>query len=203
MTPPATRKRAASSSDATTSTARKRTAKKATAKKTTARKTAAKKTAAKKTAAKRSGARRTTAARTRSPEVRERRPAPTDETSRSEPDRASGSSGPARPEVRERTRSSGRSGSGSGSGERRVAASVAARRAAQEFGELTSTPVERVVAVRRTDDGWTVQVEALELRRTPPTMDVMGLYEVQLSSRGQVAGWDRLTRYHRSQVEGS
>jgi hypothetical protein len=86
---------------------------------------------------------------------------------------------------------------------RRVAASVAARRAQEELAGLTQTPVERVVGVRRAESGWTVLVETLELRRTPPTMDVMALYEVQLSARGQVSGWDRVNRYHRSQVEGS
>jgi hypothetical protein len=92
-----------------------------------------------------------------------------------------------------------RSGSSSG---RRVAASAAARKAREEFEELTQTPVERVVGVRRSDPGWTVVLEALELRRTPPTMDVLGLYEVQLSARGQVSGWDRVGRYARSQVDG-
>jgi hypothetical protein len=92
---------------------------------------------------------------------------------------------------------------GSSRSQRRVAASVAARRAREEFEELTRTPVERVVGVRREESGWIVALETLELRRTPPTMDVMGLYEVQLSARGQVSGWDRVNRYHRSQVEGS
>jgi hypothetical protein len=86
---------------------------------------------------------------------------------------------------------------------RRVAASVAARKAREEFEELTQTPVERVVGVRRRESGWTVSLETLELRRTPPTMDLLGLYEVELSARGQVAGWDRVGRYHRSQAEGS
>jgi|1186.fasta_scaffold40695_2 hypothetical protein len=90
---------------------------------------------------------------------------------------------------------------GSSGQQRRVAASVAARRAREEFQELTQTPIERVVGVRRSESGWTVSLEAVELRRTPPTMDVLGLYEVQLSARGQVSGWDRVARYHRSQVE--
>jgi hypothetical protein len=32
-------------------------------------------------------------------------------------------------------------------------------------------------------------------------MDVLGLYEVELSGRGQVVGWRRVGRHHRSQVE--
>jgi hypothetical protein len=84
---------------------------------------------------------------------------------------------------------------------RRVSAAVAARRAREEFAELTQTPVERVAAVQRTDNGWLVVVEGLELRRIPETMDVLGTYEVELSGRGQVIGWRRVGRHHRSQVE--
>lgn len=97
---------------------------------------------------------------------------------------------------------SGKQRSAGGSSGRRVAASVAARKAREEFEELTQTPVERVVSVRRGDSGWTVALEAVELRRTPATMDVLGLYEVELSARGQVSGWDRVGRYARSQVDG-
>jgi hypothetical protein len=82
-----------------------------------------------------------------------------------------------------------------------VSAAVAARRARDEFGELTQTPVERVSAVQRTDSGWLVVVEGLELRRIPDSMDVLGVYEVELSGRGQVVGWRRVGRHHRSQVE--
>ena len=108
---------------------------------------------------------------------------------------------------RQKASSGGRKASTNGHKEnangRRIAASTAARRAGEQFEELTHTPIERVVGVRRTDDGWAVALEAVELRRTPPTMDVLGLYEVQISGRGQVGGWERVTRYHRSQVEGS
>lgn len=90
---------------------------------------------------------------------------------------------------------------GDGPRTRRVAAAVAVRRASEEFQELTQTPVERVTAVQRTDHGWLVVLEGLELRRIPETMDVLGVYEVELSGRGQVAGWRRVGRHHRGQVE--
>lgn len=91
---------------------------------------------------------------------------------------------------------------GSGAPARRVAAAVAVRRAREEFQDLTEMPVERVTAVQRTDQGWLVVLEGLELRRIPETMDVLGVYEVELSARGQVAGWRLVGRHHRGQVEG-
>jgi hypothetical protein len=100
-----------------------------------------------------------------------------------------------------RLRAADDTGSGNGQRPRRVSAAVAARRAREEFQELTQTPVERVTAVQRTDSGWLVVVDGLELRRIPETMDVLGVYEVELSGRGQVVGWRRVGRHHRSQVE--
>ena len=84
---------------------------------------------------------------------------------------------------------------------RRVSAGVAARKAREEFTELTQTPVERVTGVQRSDSGWVVTLEGLELRRIPETMDVLGIYQVELSGSGQVKGWSRVARCYRSQVE--
>ena len=105
-----------------------------------------------------------------------------------------------------RSRSNGRSSgdgrSSSGSRTRRFSAADAARRASAELEELTQTPLERVTGVHRNDDdGWVVEVEGLELHRVPPTMDVLGSYEIELDSRGDVMGWRRVGRHHRSQVE--
>ena len=85
---------------------------------------------------------------------------------------------------------------------RRVSAAVAARQARKEFSELTQTPVERVTAVQRNDTGWLVTLEGLEMRRIPESMDVLGIYQVELSGRGRVVGWSRVGRCNRSQVEG-
>ena len=51
-----------------------------------------------------------------------------------------------------------------------AAAEVAAE-AARQLLELTGKEAEGVTGLERTDDGWTVQVEVLEVRRipTPPT----------------------------------
>jgi hypothetical protein len=98
-----------------------------------------------------------------------------------------------------RRRSNGASSGGSSN--RRISAGAAARRAREEFPDVSDIPVERVSAVDRTDKGWQVTLEALELRRIPETMDVIGVYEVDLTARGQVSGWRRVGRFHRSQVQ--
>jgi hypothetical protein len=41
----------------------------------------------------------------------------------------------------------------------------------------------------------------LELQRIPETMDVLGVYEVELSASGKVKGWQRVARLQRSEVD--
>ena len=44
-------------------------------------------------------------------------------------------------------------------------------------------------------------VVALELARTPDTMDVLGAYEVVLDDDGDLLGFKRVKRFNRSAVE--
>ena len=73
--------------------------------------------------------------------------------------------------------------------------------ALRELEELVGCPAEGVSGIRRTDDGWVVLVDVLELARTPSTTDVLGLYEVTMDGDDEVSGYRRVKRYLRSQVE--
>jgi hypothetical protein len=84
---------------------------------------------------------------------------------------------------------------------RRSAAQVASE-AARQLAELTDKEVEGVTGLRRSDDGWLVEVEALELRRVPTTTDVMAIYEIETDSSGDLQGYRRVRRYVRGQAEG-
>lgn len=85
---------------------------------------------------------------------------------------------------------------------RRVTAATAARKAKEQIQELVGFTAEQVTGVSRLDQGWLVTVEVLELRRIPETMDLLGVYDVELSRRGDVVGWRRTGRHHRSDMEG-
>lgn len=80
---------------------------------------------------------------------------------------------------------------------RRPPGAEAANRAARELYELIGREVEGVVGLSRTDEGWTVQVEVLELSRVPSTTDVLGLYEVEVDDQGSLQGYRRLRRFTR------
>jgi hypothetical protein len=70
------------------------------------------------------------------------------------------------------------------------------------LAELTGLRPGTVTGVVRDDDGaWRVTVEVLELERIPHTMDVLGAYEVTVSGDGDLRGYRRVRRYHRSSTE--
>jgi hypothetical protein len=62
---------------------------------------------------------------------------------------------------------------------------------------LTGKTPEAVTAIDRSDDGWRVAVEVLELERIPSTTDVMAIYEVTLDEQGELQGYRRVHRYLR------
>ena len=83
---------------------------------------------------------------------------------------------------------------------KRATASQVAAQAAQQLLELTGKGVEGVTGLERTDDGWKVHVEVVEVRRIPDTTDVLALYEVQVDEDGDLIGYRRLRRYARGAV---
>jgi hypothetical protein len=80
---------------------------------------------------------------------------------------------------------------------KRATASQAASSAARQLLELTGREAEGVTGLERTDDGWTVKVEVVEVRRIPDTTDVLALYEVDVDSDGDMLGYHRVRRYTR------
>ena len=77
----------------------------------------------------------------------------------------------------------------------------AVRLGREQLEDLTGRPTESVSALRRTDDGWEMRVEVVELERIPPTMNVIGSYDVELDAEGTLVGYERVRRYHRGQVD--
>lgn len=80
---------------------------------------------------------------------------------------------------------------------KRVTATQVAARAAQQLLELTGREAEGVTGLERSDDGWKIRVEVVEVRRIPDTTDVLALYEVEVDEDGDLTGYRRLRRYAR------
>jgi hypothetical protein len=150
------------------STTKKTTTKKSAAKKSSAKKSSATKSSAKKSPAKKSSAKKSTTKKS-----------PAKKSPAKKPDSRSSSDAP-------------RASSRPRPGPVKVAAS-----AAQQLLELTGREAEGITGLDRTDDGWTVQVEVVEVRRIPDTTDVLGLYEVETDESGELLGYRRVRRYAR------
>jgi hypothetical protein len=77
----------------------------------------------------------------------------------------------------------------------------AVKRARHHVHGLTGKEAEAVVGLEKGDDGWTVLLDVVELRRVPNTTDVLATYEVELDVDGELTGCRRVHRYSRGSTE--
>lgn len=102
-----------------------------------------------------------------------------------------------------------RSKSGSGVRKPRAAGSAsdvgakdAARLAHEHLGGLVDREVDGVSGVRRTDDGWEINIDVVEVPRIPDTTSMLATYRLRLDKRGELVGYDRVARFRRSDTSG-
>ncbi|MFF3325612.1 gas vesicle protein [Streptomyces sp. NPDC002889] len=77
------------------------------------------------------------------------------------------------------------------------------RHACSQLAELTGMAAESVSSLARTDDGWALRIEVLELSRVPDTMSLLATYEVELDQEGELTGYRRVRRYERGRADRS
>lgn len=82
---------------------------------------------------------------------------------------------------------------------RRLAAAGAARAGFRQLAELTGKETVGVTSVERSGDGWLVGVEVVEDHRTPASIDLLGLYQVQVDDGGELLAYQRVRRYPRGE----
>ncbi|GAA3134481.1 hypothetical protein GCM10010449_64060 [Streptomyces rectiviolaceus] len=75
------------------------------------------------------------------------------------------------------------------------------RSARAQLTELTGMAVESVSSVEQTDDGWTLDIEVLELSRVPDTMSLLASYQVECDPQGELLGYRRIRRYERGRAD--
>ena len=98
--------------------------------------------------------------------------------------------------------SSSSNGNAASAGSSRMPGSKAVLRAKAHLAELTGNAAEGLSSLTRTRDGWRVVLETVELERIPHTTDIMASYAIDLDSRGELMGYQRIARYYRSDVSG-
>jgi len=75
------------------------------------------------------------------------------------------------------------------------------RNARSQLAELTGMDAENVSSFEQTEDGWSLEIEVLELSRVPDTMSLMASYQVDLDPQGQLTGYRRVRRYERGRAD--
>ncbi|MFC7303311.1 gas vesicle protein [Streptomyces monticola] len=75
------------------------------------------------------------------------------------------------------------------------------REARTQLAELTGMAAESVTSFERTEDGWALEIEVLELARVPDTMSLMASYQVDLDPQGTLTGYRRVRRYERGRSD--
>jgi hypothetical protein len=105
------------------------------------------------------------------------------------------------PSVSQRT-NGGRSAE-RGTGRRRTTrdATVVTTEALRQIAAVTGRRTDTVSAVERTDDGWRLEVELVELERVPATTNILATYQVELDDDCNLVGYRRLRRYYRNAAE--
>ncbi len=64
-------------------------------------------------------------------------------------------------------------------------------KAQQEFVRLGKKSADGIAGLSKTEEGWAILMEALERKAIPDTMDILGLYEMQLDKEGNLLGLNR------------
>lgn len=61
-----------------------------------------------------------------------------------------------------------------------------------QIRSVTGWEVINVASLQPSEDTWSGRVEVIELRRTPDTQDLVGVYEVELDRAGNLLAWERV-----------
>lgn len=75
------------------------------------------------------------------------------------------------------------------------------QRAREQLRDLRGMDAETVASIKRTQDGWRIGLDVVEVKRIPESTDVLGTYELDLDDDGNLLTFERIARYHRSEAD--
>jgi len=75
-----------------------------------------------------------------------------------------------------------------------------ARGAAEQLAEITGVEADSISGLERSDSGWLVQVEVVEVHRIPDSTSVLASYQVVVDDNGELQSYHREHRYYRNQA---
>jgi hypothetical protein len=75
------------------------------------------------------------------------------------------------------------------------------RKTREQFQELTGYEAESISGLAKVDNGWSVEIDVVELRRIPDTASLVATYRVTTDATGDVVSYERVRRYNRGQAD--
>lgn len=78
-----------------------------------------------------------------------------------------------------------------------------ARAAVEQLAEISGADADSISGLERTEDGWLVRVEVVEVQRIPDSTSVMASYHVVVDGDGTLQSYHRDHRYYRNQAGDS
>jgi len=84
---------------------------------------------------------------------------------------------------------------------RTLSAATIVNVAREQITALTGLPVDTVSRILHATDGWTLDMELVEMTRIPNSNDVLATYQVHLDEEGNLMSFLRTNRYYRGQVK--
>jgi hypothetical protein len=74
------------------------------------------------------------------------------------------------------------------------------RRAKAQLEGMTGLPCDNVSGLTKVDGGWRLVVNMIELKRIPPSTDMIASIDVIVDEEGNVTDYQRSRRYLRDQI---
>ena len=78
-----------------------------------------------------------------------------------------------------------------------------ARAAAEQLTEIMGAEADSISGLERSETGWLVRVEVVEVRRIPDSTSVLACYQVAVDEDGELQSYRREHRYYRNQAGDS
>ena len=75
-----------------------------------------------------------------------------------------------------------------------------AHAAVEQLTEISGAEAESISGLERTEDGWLVRVEVVEVHRIPDATSIMASYQVDIDDDGVLQSYRRAHRYYRNQA---
>lgn len=64
-------------------------------------------------------------------------------------------------------------------------------RAKKELTDITNLKISNVIGVSKRPDGWHVDIELIERKAVPDTLDLLGIYDVTITDEGEIVTYER------------